>query len=105
MLNNLKSITDNRYGVSDAISILKQFKKTTKKPEKELLENMVIFSFENSPEYNNARKLVISEETPEKKAKSCVSALRSLTGRTEQAILVSMIKYASEHDKSLVEAK
>ncbi len=103
MLNNLKSIAGNKYGADEAKAILSSTKQRTKCSEMELLERMVIFSFENSPEYNSARKLVISDKTREKKAKSCLSALRSLTGKTEQALLVSMVKYASEHDKSLLE--
>ena len=101
MINNLKSISGNRYGAKEALRLFSDIKEKTSRSEKDLLVSMVLFAVEHNEEYRKARDLVISSDTPECQAKSCLTLLRSLTGRTEQSLLVSMINYSAKNDESL----
>ena len=101
MLNNLKSISGNRYEANKAIELIRKLKEKTRKSEKDILEQMVLYAFNNSPEYE-ALKTSAGEGLSELNAKACLSAIRSMTGKTEQSILVSMIMYSSEHDKNFL---
>lgn len=95
MLNNLKSISGNKYEANKAIELIRKLKEKTRKSEKDILEQMVLYAFNNSPEYA-ALKTSVGGGLSELNAKACLSAIRSMTGKTEQSILVSMIMYSSE---------
>ncbi len=101
MINNLKSISGNRYGANEALKLFTRIKEKTNRSERDLLVSMVLYAVEHNEEYRKARDLVISSDTPECQAKSCLTLLRSLTGQTEQSLLVSMIKYSAKHDGNL----
>ena len=98
MINNLKSVSGNRYSAEKALEKLALAKETTGLSEQRVLINMVLYAFENDPRYKTERNMVINKTEPSEKAKQCLTSLRSIRGQSEQSLLSEMVQYAFEHD-------
>ena len=106
MLNNLKSIKNNSYGADSALEILREAKRRTRRSEQDIITEMVLFAFENNPDYSDARRLVIdgTSDRPSK-ARSCLRALSAATGRRQQSLIAEMVIYGGLHNKEIMQEK
>lgn len=105
MINNLRSVSGERFGAKEALDCLSRSKAATGKSQRDLIVEMVLYAFENNPEYQRTRELVITQTSNEEKAKKCLTVLRTMSGQTEQSLLSSMIKYAFDTNPQFREKK
>lgn len=103
LINNLKSIADNRFGAQDAVESLARMKRQTGLSEKKLLTEMVIYAFEHDPMYETARSMLTGEKSRYAIAYECLSILRELRGQSKQSLLASAVN-SSASDPAFMSA-
>jgi len=94
IINNLRSIEGNRFGAEKALACLDKAKAVIGKCKRDTLIVMVLYAFENNPEYSEAQHLVKAGNSDEDRAKNCLSVLRRMRGQSEQSLISSMVLYA-----------
>lgn len=105
MINNLKSVSGERFGAREALECLSLSKTATGRSQRDLIVDMILYAFDKSPEYKSIRDLVITQTNREEKAKRCLTVLRNTCGQTEQSLIASMVKYAFNENPEFRESK
>lgn len=105
MINNLKSIPGDKYAAGQAVRYLSMIKRLTGQSEQSILVSMVLYSFNNNPDYKEIRSSFSQEGAPEEKAKKCLSYLRATLGIKEQSLLCSMVHFAVKNDPAYAQIR